>query len=155
MTIRKNTAQKAAADTSGVKLWLVLMKAHRSMARHAQRSVEKHFGLSDFATLEILLNQGPQAVNEIGRRVQLTSGSITTAIDRLEERGLVARGPHPTDRRARVVELTKAGKALITKVFAAHRAALEHATGSLSATERSTLIELLKKLGTSADDHHH
>ena len=46
-------------------------------------------GLSDFATLELLLHKGPQRVNEIGRRIHLTSGSITTAVDRMETRGLV------------------------------------------------------------------
>src|SRR5467141_1263422 len=80
------------ADSSGTHLWLVLMKAYRSMARHAQRSIAAHdIGLSDFAILEALLHKGPMLVNEIGRRIQLTSGSITTAIDRLEARGLVER----------------------------------------------------------------
>ena len=43
-------------------------------------------GLSDFAILEALLHKGPQAVSELGRRIDLTSGSMTTAIDRLETR---------------------------------------------------------------------
>ena len=40
--------------------------------------------MSDFAVLEALLHKGAQPVNVIGKRVFLTSGSITTAIDRLE-----------------------------------------------------------------------
>ncbi|RYE90513.1 MAG: MarR family transcriptional regulator, partial [Myxococcales bacterium] len=83
------------------------MKAHRAMERHARRSIEAaSVGLSDFATLELLLHKGPQPVNEIGRRIHLTSGSITSAVDRLEKRGLVARGADPDDRRARIVRLT-------------------------------------------------
>src|SRR5882672_3497682 len=96
-----------AADGSGVRVWLVLMKAHRSMARHAARSiVPLDMCLSDFAVLEVLLHKGPQSVGEIGRRVDLTSGSITTAIDRLERRRLVTRAADARDRRARVVHLT-------------------------------------------------
>ena len=73
------------ADSSGVRVWLMLMKAHRSMVRHAERSiVSLDMCISDFAVLELLLHKGPQSVGEIGRRVDLTSGSITTAIDRLE-----------------------------------------------------------------------
>ncbi len=71
------------ADSSGVHVWLVLMKAQRSMVRHAERSiVSLEMCISDFAVLEVLLHKGPQSVGEIGRRVELTSGSITTAIDR-------------------------------------------------------------------------
>ena len=110
-------------DRSGVHVWLVLMKAHRSLVRHAERSiVALDMCISDFGVLEVLLHKGPQSVSEIGRRVALTSGSITTAIDRLAQRGLVARAAHASDRRARVVDLTPDGKALITHVFATHTA---------------------------------
>ena len=122
------------------------------MGQHARRSIEDaSMGLSDFATLEMLLHKGPQPVNEIGRRIGLTSGSITSAVDRLEKRKLVARGSDPNDRRARIVRLTSAGEALIGEVFASHRAALDHAAGELSRAELATLIDLLKKLGLSAE----
>jgi MarR family 2-MHQ and catechol resistance regulon transcriptional repressor len=144
--------QDRLADSSGVRVWLMLMKAHRSMVRHAERSiVSLDMCISDFAVLEALLHKGPQSVGEIGRRVDLTSGSITTAIDRLEKRGLVARTAHASDRRARVVHLTPDGKARITNVFASHKKAMDRGAHGLSKAERGTLIELLKKLGTSAD----
>lgn len=140
------------ADSSGVHVWLVLMKAHRSLVRHAERSiVALDMCISDFGVLEVLLHKGPQSVGEIGRRVELTSGSITTAIDRLEQRGLVARAAHASDRRARVVHLTPGGKAHITKEFARHKDAMDRAAHGLSKTERNTLVELLKKLGTTAE----
>jgi MarR family 2-MHQ and catechol resistance regulon transcriptional repressor len=107
--------------------------------------------ISDFGVLEVLLHKGPQSVSEIGRRVELTSGSITTAIDRLEQRGLVARAAHASDRRARVVDLTPDGRALITQVFATHKQAMDRAAQGLSKAERGTLIALLKKLGTTAE----
>ena len=144
--------RKPSADRSGVHVWLVLMKAHRSMVRHAARSiVALEMGISDFAVLELLLHKGPQAVGEIGRRVELTSGSITTAIDRLERRGLVARTAHASDRRTRVVHLTREGRTRITHVFATHKDAMDRAADGLSRAERGTLITLLKKLGTTAE----
>mgnify|MGYP000579231237 CR=1 FL=1 len=45
--------------------------------------------LSDFAVLEVLRQQGPQPVKSLGEKVMLTSGSITTAVQRLEKKGLV------------------------------------------------------------------
>jgi MarR family 2-MHQ and catechol resistance regulon transcriptional repressor len=143
---------EGSGDRSGVHLWLVLMKAYRSLVRHAERSiVALDMCISDFGVLEVLLHKGPQSVSEIGRRVELTSGSITTAIDRLEQRGLVARAAHASDRRARVVDLTPDGKALITHVFATHKQAMDRAAQGLSTAERGTLIALLKKLGTTAE----
>ena len=148
----KNAApRKEAADVSGTHLWLVLMKAHRTLQRLATRSIESsEAGLSDFAVMEMLLHKGPQPVNEIGRRVELTSGAITTAVDRLEARGLVTREAHPSDRRARIVRLTAAGEEQAAKIFAGHKAAMDVAASALSKTERATLIALLKKLGISA-----
>ena len=143
--------REKAADVSGTHLWLVLMKAHRALQRQATRSIESsEVGLSDFAVMEMLLHKGPQPVNEIGRRIELTSGAITTAVDRLESLGLVTREAHSTDRRARIVRLTAAGKEQAAKIFAVHKAAMDSAASGLSKTERATLIELLRRLGTSA-----
>ncbi len=141
-----------SADVSGTHLWLVLMKAHRTLQRLATRSIEaSDICLSDFAVMEMLLHKGPQPVNEIGRRVELTSGAITTAVDRLESRRLVTREAHESDRRARIVRLTPRGKEQAAKVFASHRTAMDLAATGLSKTERAMLIELLRKLGTSAE----
>lgn len=127
------------------------MKAYRALSEHAARSIEPSgLGLSDFAVLEVLLNKGPQKVNDIGRRVDLTSGSITTAVDRLEKRGLLVRGLDDADRRSRIVRLTPAGRSHITAIFARHVEALEAASSGLTKAERKTLIALLKKLGLAA-----
>jgi MarR family transcriptional regulator, 2-MHQ and catechol-resistance regulon repressor len=106
---------------------------------------------SDFAVLEALLHKGPLAVNEIGKKVLLTSGSITTAVDRLQHRGLVDRRAHGTDRRAKIVHLTKEGKKLITRIYSDHAADMERlALATLTRSERETLIRLLKKIGYGA-----
>ena len=139
-------------DKSGIHTWLVLMKAHKALTRYAQRSIESlDMCLSDFAILEALLHKGPQPVSELGRRIDLTSGSMTTAIDRLETRRLVMRADHATDRRTWVICLTSAGEALISRVFAGHKEAMERAMRGLSKTERATLTDLLKRLGGTAE----
>ncbi|HVY40661.1 MAG TPA: MarR family transcriptional regulator [Polyangia bacterium] len=140
------------ADSSGAHLWLVLMKAHRTLARHAHLSIAAHgIGLSDFTILEALLHKGPLLVSELGRIVQLTSGAMTTAVDRLESQRLVERSSGASDRRARIVTLTREGRALITRIFGQHSANLDTAASGLTAAERQTLIALLKKLGKAAE----
>src|SRR5438093_8123973 len=134
---------------SGVHVFLVLWKAARALEGYAEKSVsELEMCGSDFAVLEALLHKGPLPVNEIGKKVLLTSGSITVAVDRLETKGLVERRAHGTDRRARIVHLTKEGRKLITRVYANHAADVERlASASLTGAERNTLIRLLKKIG--------
>src|ERR1700687_1135448 len=150
----KGATSAGSPDISGTHLWLVMMKAHRALERLALQSIESfEVGLSDFGVMEMLLHKGPQPVNEIGRRIGLTSGAITAAVDRLESCEWVTRGAHPTDRRARVVQLTAAGRAQAAKVFAGHKAAMDSAASGLSKSERAILIRLLKKLGTSAEEN--
>ena len=140
-------------DISGVHIWLILMKAHRALAHHAEQSiVGLGFCFSDFATLEALLHKGPQSVTEIAHRVGLTTGSMSIALDRLERRGLIRRHAHPTDRRNRVIRLTAAGRKLIEKAFREHASVMGDIGKSLSTEERGVLIELLKRLGKHAEE---
>jgi MarR family 2-MHQ and catechol resistance regulon transcriptional repressor len=136
-------------DTSGVHVWLVLVKAFHSLAAHAEESLNLSragLGDSDFRVLEVLLHKGPLPVNTIGPKVWLTPGSISVAVDRLEKKALVKR-KNTHDRRVRQVELTAKGRALITKTFREHATAMEKAAGVLSKEERLILLRLLKKLG--------
>jgi MarR family 2-MHQ and catechol resistance regulon transcriptional repressor len=137
---------------SGVHVFLVLWKAARAVESYAEKSItDLEMCGSDFAVLEALLHKGPLPINEIGRKVLLTSGSITVAVDRLEKRGFVERRAHGKDRRARIVHLTMEGKKLITRIYAVHAADMEKlAAASLTKAERKTLISLLKKIGYQA-----
>ena len=137
---------------TGIHVFLVLWKAARAVEAYAENSISQlDLCGSDFAVLEALLHKGPLPVNEIGKKVLLTSGSITVAVDRLEEKGLVERRAHGSDRRARIVHLTREGKKLITRAYADHAADLERlASASLTKKERDTLIRLLKQIGYKA-----
>jgi MarR family 2-MHQ and catechol resistance regulon transcriptional repressor len=137
---------------SGVHVFLVLWKAARAVEAYAQKSItDLEIGGSDFAVLEALLHKGALPVNEIGKKVLLTSGSITTAVDRLEQKELVERRAHGADRRARIVHLTKQGRKLISRAYARHAADMERlASASLSTKERAALIRLVKKIGYQA-----
>jgi MarR family transcriptional regulator, 2-MHQ and catechol-resistance regulon repressor len=137
-----------STNLSGIHLWLILMKAYRALAQVDARSIASSgLGLSDFAVLEMLLHKGPLPVNTIGRQVMLTSGSITTAVDRLQKKQFVRRQACPKDRRITYVALTAAGRTLIQEVFDSHASKLEAVFKPLSTAERSTLATLLKKLG--------
>jgi len=148
--VRRKRVTKSQ-DASGVHVWLVLMKAFQALMPHAAESIERtELGDSDFRVLEALLHKGPLPVNTLGPKVWLTPGSISVAVERLVKKGLVSRKGHPRDRRVRQVELTAKGRALITRGFLEHAAAMESVVSVLSKNERLTLLRLLKKLGKHA-----
>ena len=129
-------------------LWVVLMKAYRALAHDAEQSIAgMGMCFTDFAILEILLHKGALPVNTLASRIGLTSGSGTTAVDRLEKRGLVERRADAGDRRARIVHLTPAGRSLIARAFERHAEDMETIARRLSVEERGDLLDLLKKLG--------
>src|SRR3984893_12152348 len=87
---------------SGVHVFLVLWKAASAVQSYAEESIsELDMCASVFAVLESLLHKGPLPINEIGKKVLLTSGSITVAVDRLQMKGFVERRAHGTDPRGR------------------------------------------------------
>src|SRR6516165_12603722 len=107
--LRSHIARQS--EESATRVYLVLWRATRAIEENAARSVSTlGLGHSDFAVLEVLLHRGPQPVNVIGKKVLLTSASITAAVDRLETRKLLRRTSDPKDDRSRIVELTESGR---------------------------------------------
>jgi MarR family 2-MHQ and catechol resistance regulon transcriptional repressor len=132
-------------------VWLVMLKAMRALTRYAATGIEETgLGLSDFGVLEILLHKGPLPVNTIGPIVDLTPGSISIAVDRLVEKGLVSRVESAEDRRVRIVALTSRGKALIDSAFRKHSLQMKRVFSELSPEELRGLEVALKKAGKRA-----
>jgi MarR family transcriptional regulator, 2-MHQ and catechol-resistance regulon repressor len=132
-------------------VWLVMMKAMRALTRYAAADIEETgLGLSDFATLEVLLHKGPMPVNTIGPIVDLTPGSISIAVDRLVGKGLVSRVESAEDRRVRIVALTPRGKDLIVSAFRKHSGQMKRVFSGLGPEELRSLVVMLKKVGKRA-----
>jgi MarR family 2-MHQ and catechol resistance regulon transcriptional repressor len=136
---------------SAPRLWLVMARAYDSMVSYIEGSITAQgLGISDFMVLEVLLHKGPLTISAIGEKVLLASASMTSAIDRLEKRGLVTRRSCNSDRRIRLVELTDSGRVLIEEIYARHEKDLEVVTAGLCDEERRVLYEGLKKIGLAA-----
>src|ERR1700731_5199603 len=132
-------------------VWLVLMKAMRALTRYAAAGIEETgLGLSDFGVLEALLHKGPLPVNTIGPIVDLTPGSISIAVDRLFEKGLVSRIESTEDRRVRIVALTPHGKDLTVAAYRKHAGQMRKVFSELSPEELRGLEMALKKVGKRA-----
>ncbi len=89
----------------------------------------------------------PMAMREVARKLQYDPSNITLMTDRLVERGLVERRPHPTDGRQRVLALTDKG----IKVWRILIDRLQERSPifNLSEPEQARLAALLKKAHAS------
>jgi len=77
-----------------------------------------------FARYEVLMllrfsRRGALPLNKVGARLQVHPTSVTNAVDRLEDNGLLVRRPHPTDRRTTLAEILPAGRELAERATVA------------------------------------
>lgn len=91
--------------------------------------------------------RGPQIMSSISEGLGVTRRNVTALVDALEEEGLVRRRPHPTDRRATVIELTDRGAERMSGMYEEHRAAVAELFEELPEEDRRELIRLLGTLG--------
>lgn len=104
--------------------------------------------------LLIRVARSPEATarpTDLARDLSLVPSNITRCLDEAERRCLVTRGPHPTDRRSKLVVLAPAGEALLRELephFAEVQQQLIH--GLIDERETATLETLLRRLRDAA-----
>jgi DNA-binding MarR family transcriptional regulator len=109
------------------------------------------FGVSrgEVGLLSALRVSGPRhrlSPTQLGRGLMLSSAGVTSRLDRLERRGLVARLPDPGDRRGIIVELTEEGRSLVDDAVAAKTQSDRQLLARLDAADVEALTVLLRKL---------
>jgi DNA-binding MarR family transcriptional regulator len=90
------------------------------------------------------LAQRPMSMRELADALGIDPPNATVVVDDLERQGLVCRRPHPTDRRAKVVEATRKGKELARRadeILATPPPALS----ALGAEDLETLRRILER----------
>jgi MarR family 2-MHQ and catechol resistance regulon transcriptional repressor len=129
-----------------------LRRAANSLAARLNPVLAQAHGLteSQFGVLEALWHLGPMAQARLCQKLLVSGSNLTTVLDNLERRGLVRRNPDPDDRRAHLVSLTPAGRALIAEAFPGHAARITALFGALTQEEQRTLGRLCRKLGLAA-----
>lgn len=85
------------------------------------------------------------SASALARSVLLSSGGLTTRIDRMVEAGLVRRRPDPDDRRGVLVELTAKGRRAAEGAIDGQREHVEPLLEALSPRERRDFVRLLRK----------
>jgi DNA-binding MarR family transcriptional regulator len=84
----------------------------------------------------------------ISQSLLVSSGTLTSRLDRLEQKGLIERIPHRTDRRSVEVQLTKKGLTLVDEAVTTHVRNEQRILSVLSQRERDALDHTTSKLIT-------
>ena len=96
---------------SAREVWLLM--SDLVLDNERRREVTDELGVS-FARARAVrrVARKPMSMGELAASLGIDPPNATVIVDDLESQGLVRRRPHPTDRRAKVVEATRKGKAL-------------------------------------------
>jgi len=144
--------RRPPAQVRALKLYVVLSRAVNAVNARVLEEIQRHeLTATEFGILEAVYHKGPMLLGEVQKKILLSSGGVTYAVDRLAEKGLVERRECPTDRRARYAVLTPKGDALIARIFPSHAERIEEILSALSAREQDELIALMRKLGFAAE----
>jgi DNA-binding MarR family transcriptional regulator len=136
-----------AAVTSVMRVQQILLSAVDAALRPHGLTFARYEAL----VLLTFARSGRLPMRVMGERLQLHPTSVTNIVDRLQADGLVRRVPHPTDRRATLVEITPAGTAVLED---ATKSVTDIGFGlaGLSTEEQDRLTELLGRVRRAAGD---
>ncbi len=104
-----------------------------------------------FGMLIILREAGPMTQVDLGSQMAIDKATMVRMIDNLEEKKFLTRATSSTDRRAKYLEITPAGRHAVRKMDAARKRAEDEALVVLNQDERAQLKRILAKLLMSSD----
>jgi DNA-binding MarR family transcriptional regulator len=150
MTIPQQTKSDAGL-ASGLRI-SVSRLARRLRAERLAKGLEPDLSDTQLAALAALERHGDMTPGELAEHEKVQPPSMTRVIAVLEERGLVMRGPHATDRRQVVLAVTQAGRDVVLQSRQLREAWLAQRLRELTPQERATLraaAPILEKLSQS------
>ena len=133
-----------------------LLRTHQAMVAEMDRRLKPH-GMSRTAYLlmaTLLISRDhTRPLGQLSRHLMVHPTTVTLVIDQLENRGLVSRRPHPTDRRTVLAALTDAGRDAVNKAsvdLAAIQFGLPGVSESLAQRTTGVLRQIRTKVGDLA-----
>lgn len=115
------------------------------------RPLELTFARYEVLMLLLFSRRGSLPLNKIGARLQVHPTSVTNAVDRLEQQGLIKRVPHSSDRRTTLAEILPSGRELAAKATSALNEKVFCLPG-LDNADLSQLVDVLQRLRQQAGD---
>lgn len=127
---------------------LVILSGERLRQRLA---AELGVGISEILALGHLYHDGELTPRDLSDRLNLSSGTMTALVDRLEESGLATRAPNPTDRRSQLVSITNGGREAMEGVYIRFDLSAQQAIGGLAPAARGEFMTLVTEIAAEMD----
>ncbi len=154
---RKKVRPLKAREKATVSPYLSILPRHRlvellwSFAPAYQRwseslLVEKGLSPQRLRILGSIHERGPRIMSELKEELGVTATNVTALVDSLEKDGLVIRKPHPTDRRATIVELTDNVMTELSPRCTEYKEQVAELFTDLSESECKAFVRTLEKL---------
>ncbi|HEV3381564.1 MAG TPA: MarR family transcriptional regulator [Trebonia sp.] len=129
--------------------WEALMTAHATLMKQFQ--AEDIWGDVSIKEYDVLYTLSkcpvPVRLGDLNKNVLLSQPAMSRLVDRLADRGLIARETDPADRRGLLLSLTAEGRAVQRQIGARHARSVARAmTAELSPADLRCLEEICRKL---------
>ena len=142
-------AQGHSDHSNALRLWLRMLTCSQLVEKRVRNNLREQFDttLPRF-DLMAQLQRHPDGLkmNELSRRMMVTSGNVTGITDQLVQEGLVERLEVDGDRRAYRIKLTKSGRITFGEMALRHETWIMSAFEVLSSREINLLHTLLGKV---------
>lgn len=126
---------------------LALRAAYMAMHRSTDAKLAEHGVTADQFVLLLALNESRTLTQrELADRISSDPSTVRAMLVLLEKNGLVQRASHPTDSRAKTVELTPNGKRKFRKLWKVGQSIRDEMYGAMTAEETEILIRLLRQI---------
>ncbi|HVT67923.1 MAG TPA: MarR family transcriptional regulator [Trebonia sp.] len=146
------TTSGESAERSDVAAVEMLTRALVGIALDAVRSADPDVTLPQFRLLLALEGLGRVPSSKLASRLGLAASAITRMVDRLEQAGLVQRGTDQGNRTIVTVELTAAGRRLVTSALAHRKERLAVVLDRMSADDREAAVRVALQFARLSGD---
>jgi len=144
-------AGNETSDLSKARLraWLQILKVSRKIEGELREKMRLEFNttLPRFDVLAALFRERDgMRMSELSKSLMVSNGNVTGIVDRLVAEGLVVRMPVENDRRASIVQLTKAGEKDFAERALVHEGWVSELFSDLSSNDADALIRILRTI---------
>lgn len=141
MMTAKTRTENAAPATTPTELAARMRLVVTRLARRLRQQTDPGVSPTGLAALSTIEHSGPLTLGALAKIERVQPPTITAAVGRLEELGLVTRATDSDDRRVTYVQITTAGRRLLAHSRSRKNAYLDRQLRGLSTAEQATLAE--------------
>ena len=150
MGVKSSGSTDAERNRKRLKLKFAIKQSMRELSVQLSvlnHQVAAHLDLTDIDLdcLDFISREGPLSPSALARRTGLHPATMTGILDRLEQRGWIARDRDPSDRRAVVVRANRTRNAEIMRLYSGMNTSMDRICAGYGETELELLADFLRR----------